>query len=113
MPDYRKLFDASEYLFAFDLDGRDVVLTIEKVEVGTLTGTGGKTSQKPVASFKGTAKKLALNRTNCKVLVQLTGSRNTEDWAGVAITAYPTTTSMGGEVVDCIRLRNVAPKVAK
>lgn len=113
MTDYRKMFDPSEYLFAFDLDGRDVTLTIASVETGTITGSGGKTARKPVASFVGTAKKLPLNKTNCKQLVALTGSRAVEDWAGVTVTIYPTTTTMGPDTVECIRIRNVLPKVAK
>lgn len=105
MPDYRKLFDASEFLFAHDLDGREVVVTIEKVEAGVLTGSGGKQSKKPIASFVGATKKLALNKTNCKTLVAMTGSKNTDDWAGVSIALYPTTTTMGPDTVDCIRVR--------
>lgn len=113
MPDYKKLFDPSDYLFAYDLDGRDVVVTIDHVEAGVLTGTCGKTTKKPVAFLVGTPKRLALNKTNCKTLVALTGSRNTDDWAGAAITIYPTTTTMGPETVDCIRIRPTLAKVAK
>lgn len=110
MPDYKKLFDPSDYLFAYDLDGRDVTVTIERIEAGTLTGSGGKTAKKPVAILVGTHKKLALNKTNCATLKMLTGSRNTDDWAGVSIVLYPTTTQMGPDVVDCIRVR---PTLAK
>lgn len=111
MPDYRTLFDPSDYLFAHDLAGRDVVVTIERVEAGTLTGSGGKTARKPVAFFVGKAKRLALNKTNCKTLVQLSGSKDTADWHGLTVSLYPTTTTMGNETVDCVRVRPVAPKL--
>lgn len=112
MPDFRTMFDPSEYLFAHDLAGREVVLTIASIGVEVLTGSGGKTARKPVASFVGKTKRLALNRTNCKTLVQLTGSKNTDDWAGVSIVVYPTTTQMGPDMVDCIRIKAAPAKAA-
>lgn len=108
--DVRKLFDKA-YIYAYDLEGRDVTVEIVKVTGGTLVGTGGKTNKKPVVFFRGTEKGLALNITNARVIAGLYGnSFKSEDWIGKRITLYPTTTTFGSQTVDCIRIRNMVPK---
>ncbi len=107
--DIRKLYD-KDYIYAYDLEGKDVTVTIEKVTGGTLVGTGGTKSKKPVIHFKGTAKGLALNITNARVIAGLYGGFESEQWLGKKITLYPTTTTFGSQTVDCIRIRNTVPK---
>jgi hypothetical protein len=109
MPHYKSFFDR-EYLFAFDLKGRDVTLTIERVAAGELTALGGRKSKKPLCWFKeGREKKpLALNSTNCRTISALYGS-DTDQWIGKRITLYPTTTQMAGETCECIRVRPSIP----
>ncbi len=107
--DVRKLFD-KEYLYAYDLEGKDVTVVIESVKGGTLVGTGGKSNKKPVLRFRGKEKALALNITNARVIAALYGGFDTELWIGKAVTLYPTTTTFGAQTVDCIRVRNVKPK---
>jgi len=106
--DIRKLFD-KEYLYAYDLEGKDVTVVIESVKGGTLVGTGGKSNKKPVVRFKGKEKALALNITNARIIAGLYGGFNSELWIGKAITLYPTTTTFGAQTVECIRIRNVKP----
>jgi hypothetical protein len=110
MPHWKKMMDPKEMLFAFDLDGRDVTLTIKKVVAGELTGEQGRKSKKPIIHFEKTPKKLAANNTNCKTIAQLFGSHETNDWVGKRITLFPTTTNFGGNTVDCIRVRPYLPK---
>jgi hypothetical protein len=109
MPHWKSLMDR-EYMFAFDLQGKDVTVTIDRITQGELTALGGRKSKKPLCFFReGREKKpLALNSTNCKVIAAMYGN-DTADWAGKRITLYPTTTSMAGETVDCIRVRPQAP----
>ncbi len=59
-----ELLFPSEYLRAADLQGRDVPVTIAKVEVEDLTMRGGKKEAKPVMHLKHTQKRLVLNKTN-------------------------------------------------
>jgi hypothetical protein len=108
---WRHMMD-SEYLFAADLQGRDVVVTIEKITVANLIGEGGRKTKKPAAHFAGKSKPLALNATNCRVIANLLGSNDTQHWIGKAITIYPTTTKVGGETVECIRVRPELPRPA-
>ena len=109
MPHWKSLMDR-DYLFAFDLNGRDVTVTIEKVTQGELVALGGRKSKKPICYFaeSKTGKPLALNSTNCKVIAALYGN-DCDAWRGKRITIYPTTTQMAGETVECIRVRPVVP----
>lgn len=108
MPHWKSMMDR-DFIFAFDLDGRDVVVTIARVEAGSLTSSGGRKTKKPILYFEGKEKGLALNATNSKAIAALYGNY-TEKWIGKQITIYPTTTQMGGETVECIRVRPTAPK---
>lgn len=107
--DVRQLFD-KEYLYAYDLQGKDVTVVIESVRGGTLVGTGGKSNKKPVVRFRGKEKALALNITNARVIAGLYGGFDAEQWIGKSVTLYPTTTTFGSQTVECIRIRNVKPK---
>ncbi len=113
MPHWKSMTDR-DWLFAFDLKGKDVTLTIEKVEGGSVTGTGGKKSRKPIVHFREGAEKkpLALAVTNCKIIAKMYGD-DTDAWVGKRVTLYPTTTTFAGEVVDCIRIRPTQPPERK
>ena len=101
-----------EFIFAFDLNGKDVSVTIVRVEAGSLTSSGGRKTKKPVVYFDGKEKGLALNSTNAKTIAALYGNY-TERWVGQSVTLYPTTTQMNGETVECIRIRPQAPKSSR
>lgn len=107
--DVRKLYD-KPYIYHYDLEGRDVTLTIERIVAGTLVGTSGKASKKPILYFKGTEKGYALPITMAKVIQQMYGTFDLDKWIGKKITLYPSTTQMGGQTVECIRIRPTIPK---
>lgn len=109
MAHYKSMMDPKEFLQAFDLQGRDVTLEIAAVAAGELIGEAGRKTRKPMISFKGTTKKLAANSTNCKAIVALYGSAETNDWIGKRITLFPTTCDFGGKTVDAIRIRPSIP----
>jgi hypothetical protein len=106
---YKRMFDDKEFLYAFDLDGREVTVTIEKCVAGKITGEKGRESKKPLLHFVGKQKKLAINKTNGKTIASLYGN-DVENWAGKSIVLYPTTTTFGSETVECIRVKNVIPQ---
>ncbi len=107
MTDFRTFFD-KEWLFAYDLNGKDVTVTIEKVVGGEVIGEGGKKSKKPIVSFVGAKKRLALNVTNGTTIASLYG-KDVSAWKGKRITLYPTTTKFGSETRECIRVRPKVP----
>lgn len=111
MAHWKSMMDPKDFLYAFDLQGRDVNVQIDRVVAGEVVGEAGRKSKKPKCFFAGKSKPLILNATNCKTIALLTGSNEVEAWAGQWVTLYPTTTqSADGKTVDCIRIRTRAPK---
>ena len=102
----------SNYLKASDLGDKKPVVTIDRVEVEPI---GRDKEMKPVIYFQGKEKGLVLNKTNAKKIAELTGSKDTEDWAGCQVTIYATETEFGGETVECIRVKgaNAAKPAAR
>ena len=110
--DWRSMFDR-DYIGAWDLPrGQDIPVTIARVEAGTLVAPGGRKSKKPVVYFEGKEKGFALNKTNAKAIAGMYGN-DTAKWLGRRIAIYSTTTSFGGDTVDCIRVRPTPPKSNK
>lgn len=88
-----------QFLKAADLQGRRVQVVIERVEMEDIGG-----DQKPVVHFKGKERGLVLNKTNANAIWGFTGTDDTDDWEGVAITLFPSKTDFQGRRVDCIRI---------
>jgi hypothetical protein len=110
--DLRTMFD-SPYLGAWNVSGKDYNVTIEKVTGADIVGEGGKQSRKPLVYFKGVKKPLIVNKTIMKTLHGLFATYSAKALVGKRITLYATTTKFGGQTVDCIRVRNVAPKAGQ
>jgi hypothetical protein len=71
--DFRTLFDR-DYIASFDLQGRDVAVTISKVIGGELTAVGGRKSRKPILYFAGKERGMICNKTNAKTIAALFGN---------------------------------------
>jgi hypothetical protein len=95
----------SNFLKAADLNEEEMVLTIARVEQEKIGD-----DDKLVAYFKGTDKRLVINKTNFNAIVKATGEDDTDDWNGKRITLYPTETNFKGDTVDCIRVKTKPPK---
>jgi hypothetical protein len=116
MPHYKNLFP-TKYIAAHNLDGKDVTLTIravvEREEVKTQRGSdlvGILYFEETLKSAKPGVeeKRFILKPTNGDSIAALYGPDYTK-WIGKRITLYPTTTSIGGKTVDCIRIRPNIP----
>ena len=94
----------SNYIKSSNLEGRAVPVVIDRVAVEEV---GRNKDTKPVLYFRGKEKGLVLNRTNSNKIAEIAGSKDTEDWAGVQVAIYPSTTEFGGETVECIRIKAV------
>lgn len=100
-----------DYIGAYTLNGqKEMNITILKVVREMVTGNGGKKEECTVAKLKD-MKPFILNRTNSKTITKLAGSPYIEDWEGLTITVYATTTSVAGEAVECLRVRPMLPRI--
>ena len=99
----------SKYLRAADLQGSPITVTIESATYETLKSKEGKEQGKTVLSFKSGKKVLPLNMTNWDSVAAICGGDDAE-WRGCKIELYPSTTPMGGKIVDCIRIRPPAQR---
>lgn len=100
-----------DYIGAYALDGKDLVVKIQSIKKEEVTGDKGKKEMCMVAQLEG-QKPFIINRTNAKMLTKLLKSPYLDDWCGKSVTLYPTTTSVGGETVECLRIRPTLPVVA-
>lgn len=100
---WKQLVDP-RYIGAYALpNGDDLTVTIERVQLETVTMMGGKKEDHTICYLKG-QKPMILNVTNSKSIHKLYGPY-IEDWAGKQITLFASTAKMGGELVECLRIR--------
>lgn len=104
MPSYKTAFGS--YLKTDDLQGRPVKVVIESVGMEEVKGEDGK-ENKLIVRFHGKDKGLILNRTNCELLEQITGSDDYDGWVGATVVLYPTTTRFGSKTVPCLRIKQM------
>lgn len=97
--DYDELFPG-RFIKAGDLKGRDVTVEIADVEKEELPQEKGGDRERGILSFKGTKKKLVLNRTNGECVKAMFG-RKVPGWIGKRLTLYPA--EWNGDL--CIRIR--------
>lgn len=99
----------SKYLKASDLKGQHITVTIDRVEFESMDG-----KQKPIVYFKGKEKGLVLNKTNSNAIEGMTGTPETDEWAGVRVALFATKVEYQGKRVDAIRIEDAPnPKPGK
>ena len=99
----------SKHLKWQDLEGRDWVLTIDRVAQEVLE-KDGKRDKKWILYFKELDKGLALNATNGKTLIKLFNTDEMNSWVSKRITlGVKDDIEYGGELVSGIRIRPKLP----
>ena len=108
--DIRDFYDRN-FIQAFDLQGRDVTITIAGVRMEKIrTGGGGEVKSKAILKIEGRDLEFIPCKTDAvKVIGGMYGTK-TKEWIGKRITIYPTTCQVGGETKDAIRVRPMVPK---
>lgn len=100
-----ELLFPSRYFKGADFCDGDRTLTITAVVVEELKMKGGKPEKKPVVYFEEvTDKALVLNKTNAMAIAALHGTE-TDAWHSKKITLGLAQDRMGGEMVDCVRVK--------
>lgn len=89
----------SKYLKADDLQGRDVRVTMQNVELEKI----GE-DMKPVLYFKGKDKGVVLNKTNAGTISIAYGD-DTEDWFDQPLILFSVMVDFQGKVAPAIRCR--------
>ncbi len=97
----RETLFPSKYVKHADLNGQDVTVTIDSIEIEEV---GMDRETKPVLRFKDAKKDLVLNMTNYDTIALAYGEE-TDNWRGKEITLYGAQAQFGGKIVDCIRVR--------
>lgn len=110
MTHWRKLTNP-DYLGSYSLeDGKDIILTIDRVQVETVTGAEGKREDCLVCHWREKAKPMILNSTNAKMIQKLLKTPYIEQWSGHSVQIGVETVRAFGEIVDALRVRSFLPK---
>ena len=94
MPKLKDLFP-SRFLNAADLQGKEAIVTIDRVGIEKFDDG----AQKPVVYFQCKTKGLVCNKTNANMIALLAGD-DTDNWPGNAIILFPTMVDYKGKVVE-------------
>ncbi len=92
----------SRYLRAHELQGKEPVVTIDRVELEEM----GRTREHlPVVYFRGKAKGLKLNKTMAVAVSQIARSDDTDGWPGTVVQLFATTAEFAKQVHQVIRIK--------
>ena len=95
-----EIYGGGNYLKAADLQGKRHTVVIDTWEVAE-----SQFGKQIVLGFEGKDKKFSLNKTNARMITNLLGTDDTDEWVGKAITLRPDKTqNPDGAMVDCIRV---------
>src|SRR6185503_10037910 len=94
----------SEYLKAADLQGQNVRVVIDRVEMRDVGD-----DHKPVLFFQGKEKGVVLNKTNANNIAIAYGD-DTDEWHGKEVVLYEAMVDFQGRSVAAIRIRPPAYK---
>lgn len=102
-----KLGDAfpSKWLAAADIPDEGLSVTIDSYDLQDV-GQGDRKENKPVLYFRERdVKALVLNKTNAKVIEQIAGSDDLDNWAGTKITLVAREVEFQGDTVWAVRVQ--------
>jgi arabinogalactan endo-1,4-beta-galactosidase len=94
----------SEYLKAADLQGHNIRVVIDRVEMRDIGG-----DEKPVLFFQGKEKGVVLNKTNSTNIAIAYGDE-TDEWTGKEVILFEAMVDFQGRSVAAIRIRPPAAK---
>lgn len=100
----------SKFLTHSDIsDVEDTIVTIKNYDRETM-GQGAQAQEKWVIYFREMKKGLGLNKTNGKILCNILGSDDMDEWIGQKIALYvKDDVEYQGEIVSAIRIRQKLP----
>jgi len=96
-----------------DLNGRPVVVVLDKVQSEQMRTTGTAPELKHVLYVQGTKKGIVLSRTLAQQIAAATGEQDTDKWTGKRVTLYPEPMMVAGVPRIAIRARAANGEAAK
>ena len=94
MGDKKSIYDGLRYLYAEQLKGKRVAVTIKNIEPETIVGDGGRKTLGHVLAFNETDKLLVVSGPTIKrQLFMATGTEDPDAMVGKKITLYPVTSA--------------------
>lgn len=105
----------SDHLACCDLDGKEVMLVIEKVVYEECTLSTGKQKCNVAYFTDKKYKGMILNVTNAKIVKKFANnSPDLDTWINIPVTIYINpNVRFGNEVVEGLRIRPIQPKIDK
>jgi hypothetical protein len=98
----KSIFDGMEYLYAEQLKGKRVSLTIKSVEAKEIVGDQGRKKEGFVFCFEETPKKFAVTGATVRRQLALAcGTEDPDEFVGKKITLYPieSSRSISGQAI--------------
>jgi hypothetical protein len=92
----------SAFLKAADLQGKEPVVTIAKVERVPM---GRKRELVAVLYFKGKDRGLKLNVTLARAIAAIAGTEEVERWTGIAVQLFATTETFNKQTFPVVRVK--------
>jgi hypothetical protein len=106
-------FYPSKFVRASDLKGKEITVTIDRVEAEEFEQDGVK-RRKPVVHFRNSGiKPLVCNKTNSSRLATALGDKDTDAWAGKQVRLYPDMEEFRGQVHEVVRVRRAPPPIGE
>jgi hypothetical protein len=106
-------FYSSRFLRASDLKGKEITVTIDRVEAEEFEQDGVK-RRKPVVHFRNNGlKPLVCNKTNSSRLATALGDKDTDAWAGKQVRLYPDMEEFRGQVHEVVRVRRAPAPIGE
>ena len=86
----KSIYDGLKFLYAEQLKGKRVTLTIKAIRQETVIGDGGRKNEGHILTFEETPKELVVTGSTIKrQLAIATQTENTEKMIGQKVTLYP------------------------
>ena len=96
--------DLFPYITGDSLVGKEVPVTIRRVDQENVTGHGGEVERKVVLIFQESPKPLILNKTNAKTIAEAYGPE-TDNWDGKKVILYSEKLKAFGEMHNATRVK--------
>jgi len=95
-----------KWLKARHLQGKAVTVKIAGVSVEDLRMPDGTRKAAAILSFERASKRLILNRTMCRALIDATNTERLLEWIGHSITLAPAMAPNGKDTIEIRRAEN-------